>query len=343
MSSVSIGLLRRVQEYKSNAQTLETTVRGLPQEIQSMTIADAFVKAYSVINSPKYEKILVSISGGADSDVVLDICSRCDRDRKCTYVWIDTGLEYQATKDHLDDLEKIYGIKILRVRPKMPVPSACKTYGQPFISKKASEYIHRLQLHNFEWEDKPYDELIKRYPNCKSALMWWCNENRGGLLNISNNKWLKEFMILNPIPFKVSNMCCQKAKKDAVSDLLKDYDLSIYGVRKAEGGARATGIHSCFSNKDGYSEYRPVFWYSNLDKKEYCDACDICHSDCYTEYGLKRTGCCGCPFGRDFEYELKVVRKYEPKFYKAINNIFKDSYDYTRKYREFAKKMNYGI
>ncbi len=339
MNSVS-DLSRRVQEYKSNAQTLETAIKGLP--IESMTIADAFVKAYSVINSPKYEKILVSISGGADSDVVLDICSRCDRDQKCTYVWIDTGLEYQATKNHLDDLEKIYGIKILRVRAKMPVPVSCKKYGQPFISKTASEYIYRLQLNNFEWEDKPYDELIKRYPNCKSALMWWCNLNKAARLNISYNKWLKEFMILNPIPFKVSNMCCQKAKKDAVHDLLKGYDLNIYGVRKAEGGARSS-IPSCFSVKDGYSEYRPVFWYSNLDKKEYCDACDICHSDCYTEYGLKRTGCCGCPFGRDFEYELKVVRKYEPKFYKAINNIFKDSYDYTRKYREFANKMNYGI
>lgn len=63
-------------------------------------------------------------------------------------------------------------------------------------------------------------------------------------------------------------------------------------------------------------------------------------SKCYTEYGLKRTGCAGCPFGRDFEYELEVIQKYEPKLYKAVNNIFGDSYEYTRKYREFVKKMN---
>jgi len=43
--------------------------------------------------------------------------------------------------------------------------------------------------------------------------------------------------------------------------------------------------------------------------------------------------------GRDFEQELKVIETYEPKLYKAVNNIFGDSYEYTRKYREFVKRM----
>ena len=34
------------------------------------------------------------------------------------------------------------------------------------------------------------------------------------------------------------------------------------------------------------------------------------------------------------------MKKYEPKLYKAVNNIFKDSYEYTRKYREFCREMN---
>ena len=50
--------------------------------------------------------------------------------------------------------------------------------------------------------------------------------------------------------------------------------------------------------------------------------------------------CSGCPYGRDFEEELKIIEKYEPKLYKAVNNIFKDSYEYTRKYREFYREMN---
>ena len=42
---------------------------------------------------------------------------------------------------------------------------------------------------------------------------------------------------------------------------------------------------------------------------------------------------------RDFEYELEVIRKYEPKLFKAVNHIFGESYEYTRKYREFCKQM----
>ncbi len=303
------------------------------------TVVDNFVRAYALINSPKYEKILVSISGGADSDVVLDICVRCDKDKKCDYVWINTGLEYQATKDHLDYLEKKYEIKIMRVRPKKPVPIACKEYGQPFISKKFAEYIHRLQLHNFEWTDEPYEVLIEKYPHCKSALMWWCNMNRGGMLNISNRVLLKEFMIANPPTFKISAACCQKSKKDPLHKLLEGYDLNIYGVRKAEGGARQTAYKSCFDDNFGETDnYRPLFWYKETDKEEYCCHCDIEHSACYTEYGLRRTGCCGCPFGLNYEEEREIVRKYEPKLYVAINNIFKESYEYTRKYHEFVRQ-----
>ena len=34
-----------------------------------------------------------------------------------------------------------------------------------------------------------------------------------------------------------------------------------------------------------------------------------------------------------FEEELIAVEKYEPKLFVAVNNIFGDSYEYTRKYK----------
>lgn len=50
--------------------------------------------------------------------------------------------------------------------------------------------------------------------------------------------------------------------------------------------------------------------------------------------------CACCPYGRDFEEELKIIEKYEPKLFIAVNNIFGESYKYTRKYREFCKVKN---
>lgn len=310
----------------------------------NLTIFDSFVKAKSVIN--KHEKIIVSISGGSDSDIVLDIIEKVRGDKDVEYVWFDTGLEYQATKDHLKYLEDRYDIKIERERAVKPIPTSCRQYGQPFISKQVSEFMSRLQRNGFEWEDAPYEVLLEKYPNCKSALKWWSNKKGRGekksSFDISRNKWLREFIIANPPTFSISNICCKFAKKDVSNEIIKRHkaDLMVIGIRKAEGGARATAYKNCFSNnqdKGKANQYRPIFFYSNKDKEVYEHAFNIKHSECYAKYGLPRTGCAGCPYGRGFEYELDVIDKHEPKLHKACMTIFKDSYEYTRKYREFAQ------
>lgn len=83
---------------------------------QNQTIGDNLVRAWSKINSPKYKKIKCSISGGSDSDVMLDICCQCDKSNKIEYVWFDTGLEYQATKEHLKYLEKNMVLKLSLIK-----------------------------------------------------------------------------------------------------------------------------------------------------------------------------------------------------------------------------------
>lgn len=312
-------------------------------------IQNAFAKANSIIS--KFERPACSISGGGDSDIMLDIMSKVDTEHKVIYVWFDTGIEYQATKNHLDYLEEKYGIHIQREKAVKPIPSACKEYGQPFLSKQVSEMISRLQVHGFQWEDEPFDVLIKKYPKCKCALLWWTNgrsSTSGGCsrFNIEYNKFLKEFMIANHPKFKISNKCCEYAKKKVAHQFGKklDCDLDVIGVRKAEGGARASAYKNCFSDNNAKaSQYRPLFWFTNNDKITYENIFNVKHSDCYEIYGLKRTGCVGCPYGRKLNEELAIVEKYEPRLLKAINNIFKDSYEYTRQYHQFVaeqKKMS---
>lgn len=109
---------------------------------------------------------MCSISGGSDSDIVLDIIHKVDIDRKVKYVWFDTGLEYAATKRHLDYLEKRYDIEIVKIRAKTTIPLSCKKYGQPFISKIVSKNIESLQRYNFDFSkeiDNDYIRMIKTY------------------------------------------------------------------------------------------------------------------------------------------------------------------------------------
>lgn len=324
--------------------SLTDVLNSLPN-FKSDEIIKAFIKGYSIINNSMYERPICSISGGSDSDIMLDIIYRIDEQKKVTYVWFDTGLEYKATKEHLKYLEDRYGIEIRRERAVKPIPLCTREYGQPFLNKYVSEHLGRLQDHNFSWEDGSFEYLNNKYPNCVGSIKFWCNHypvHDGFItsrLNINYIRGLKEFIIDNPPQFRISNKCCYYSKKKPSHDLFKQIngDLVIIGVRKAEGGIRSLQYKNCYIQGD--SQYRPLFWFKNEDKAEYERAFNIKHSDCYSKWGFIRTGCVGCPYSRNLTNALKTICIFEPNMYKAVNNVFKDSYEYTRQFRQFIGEM----
>lgn len=303
---------------------------------------DAIFKADVQVR--RHHKIGVAISGGSDSAIMTDMVWMLDKDKKAIYYWMDTGLEYYATKRHLAELENKYGIEIVKLSAKKSIPTCCKEYGVPFLSKRVSHLISRLQAHGFDWKDGAIADLEKKFPNCRLALRWWCNDfGEKSRFNIDCNRWLKEFLIENPPDFAISDQCCNFAKKSVAKEFIRDsdIDLNCVGVRRSEGGVRATAYKSCYTPSDGggVDQFRPIFWLNNHSKQVYKEARGITYSDCYEVWGLERTGCAVCPFGKNFEFELECVKRYEPKFYLAVQAIFGKSYEYTRKYREFQKKM----
>lgn len=323
--------------------TMDDILESTPK---NKAIFESIISTKPKIENPCYKNIVCSISGGADSDIVLDLISKLDTEGKVKYIFFNTGIEYDATKKHLKYLEQRYGIKIEEIKPKIPVPLCCNKYGEPFLSKQISEWIMRLQKHGFQWEYGDFKELYKKYPKCKAALRWWCNmwpKKKNGdesAYNINYTPYLKEYMHENPPDFNISNKCCHYAKKLLAENYKRKnrIDLSITGIRKAERGARQRAYKTCFSsNDDGVDEYRPIFWYKKTDIDAYKTHYHIQNSDCYTEYGLDRTGCACCPYGANFEKELEAARIHEPNLFKAANNIFRNSYEYTRKYYEFRR------
>lgn len=321
-------------------------------------VIDAYYKCRTYLSNHK--NIMVSYSGGADSDIVIDFVIKTLEDKhykdllknkNIRFVFYDTGIEYDATKRHIDEVEKKYGIEIERIKAEIPVPLGCKEYGLPFLSKFASEMIERLQKHNFDFKNdgwKSFEELKEKYPKAVCALAWWCNTyparaGKVSTFNINAFKYLKDFMIENPPDFKISNKCCKGAKKDPSKEYQKKnkIDLKILGLRKAEGGIRTAAIKSCFREGGKYKvdEYFPIWWFTDDTKEQYKSLCGIKYSDCYEKYGFKRTGCAGCPFSSKFDEELEEIKQHEPKLYIAINNIFGKSYEYTRKYKKYKEEM----
>lgn len=292
-----------------------------------------------------FTNIQVSLSGGADSDTMLDIIEKCRYPHNnIYYVFFNTGLDYDATRRHIKYLEEKYGIEMIKQSPKKSIPTTCKQDGQPFLSKKISDYIGRLQNHGFQWEDEPIEVLTKKYDNCLTALKWWTNTwGEGSQFNIEKRRFLKEFMVMNPPTFKISAKCCDFAKKLVAKQFHKDYqiELECTGVRKAEGGARSTAFKNCFTpdNKEHISTYRPIFWFTKEDRATYKRFFKLTYSDCYEKYGMTRTGCPACPFGGNFDEELLIIERNEPKFSKAVNKIFGDAFEYQRAYYKFRDEM----
>ena len=184
-----------------------------------------------------HDNIVCSVSGGADSDILVDMTWRLDPDAKTKYVFFDTGLEMKATREQIDFLQKKYGIEIKTIKPKQPVAYVVRKHGYPFHSKLFSEFISRLQRHGFKWEDRPFSELLAEYPDCKAALRWWCNAWKDGphkplSTEIASAAYLKEFMVKNPPAFPISPKCCDFSKKRPAKEAAQNADLTLIGIRK---------------------------------------------------------------------------------------------------------------
>lgn len=269
-----------------------------------------------------HERIAISVSGGSDSDCIVHlVCTYFPEFlEKCKFVFVNTGLEYDATKRHLCDLEKRYGIEIDRIRGKSVV-TAIRKYGVPILNKAKSKNI------NLYLRGTPKGEYLVFQAD--GALYSFTKSER------ELARYLKENGIM------VSSKCCDISKKEPLYQYMKQNhtDLNVSGERKAEGGVRATVNKSCFSeNVHGIDKYMPLFWWSDETKRIFKKTEGIRYSDCYEVWGMKRTGCVGCPFGKDTAHELELMYQYEPKLYKAVMAVFGQAYELTDRFNCRRKK-----
>lgn len=303
-----------------------------------------------------------SYSGGADSDIMLDLI---ERTRKAydlppvKYGFFNTGIEMDATKRHVKEVAEKYGVEITTYRPKVNVVTATRRYGQPFVSKIMSSGLEQVQLKHIplsihdeynQATDKKAKrmELKERFPGCESAINFLCCCNSQGeprpniQLVINSNKWMLDFIKENPINFKVSNKCCTYCKKNCAHDVQKNFEMVITGERRDEGGMRSVprqdNTSLCFTESaSGQFRLKPLYYVSDKDKAWYKEHYGIKYSDAYEVYGFKRTGCCGCPISYKAVEELEILKQYEPNLVKAAWNVFGDSYRYRQQYNAYKK------
>lgn len=313
----------------------------------------------------EHPKAICSYSGGADSDIMIDII---ERTRELfglppiRYVFFNTGLEMQATKDHVKAVAEKYGVEIEEVRPKIGIVTAARRYGVPFVSKIMSAGLSEWQKKGVplsitreyeQAEDKAAkrQELRERYSKCESVINFLCCCNSAGeprpniQLVINSSRYMRDFIAQYPPDFAINAKCCDYCKKQIAHKAQKNYEMVITGERRAEGGMRSVprkdNTALCFGETaSGQYRLRPLYYVSDADKAWYKDYYGIRYSDAYEVYGLTRTGCCGCPISYKAVEDLEKIRPYEPNVVKAAWNIFGKSYEYRAKYIEYkARRM----
>jgi 3'-phosphoadenosine 5'-phosphosulfate sulfotransferase (PAPS reductase)/FAD synthetase len=321
----------------------------------------AAIKSIIAKRLTEYPKAICSYSGGSDSDIMLHLLETVRKQfllPPIKYIFVNTGLEIVATKRHVEEVQNIYDVEIETIRPKMSIITSARKYGIPFISKVISDRLKNIYLHNTPFElfyeyqktenkQSFMEYLYKKYPNQKQGLQFICSCNTKGVfkdntqISIISTKYLLEFLIENRPNFKISAECCNKCKKQPLKKAQKGYELIITGERYCEGGERTAmkDKNTCFLEY-GENQYRlkPIFFLTNEDKRLYKDYYNIKFSNAYELYGLKRTGCCGCPISATAVKDLELIGEYEPNIKKAAWNIFGDSYLFRQQFNEFKRK-----
>lgn len=310
----------------------------------------------------EHPNAICSYSGGADSDIMIDIIERTRETfglPPIKYVFFNTGLEMKATKDHVKEVSAKYGVEIEEVRPEISIIQSARIHGIPFVSKIMSSGLSEWQKKGIplfiaeeydQAEDKAAKrkELKERYPKCESVINFLCCCNSAGeprpniQLVINSSKYMRDFIGDYPPDFKISAKCCDYCKKNIAYKVQKGYDMVITGERRDEGGMRSVPRKDCTTmcfteTANGQYRLRPLYYVSDSDKAWYKEQYNIKYSDAYEVYGLTRTGCCGCPISYKAVEDLEKIRPHEPNVVKAAWNIFGKSYEYRKKYNEYKK------
>jgi len=255
--------------------------------------------------------VSVSISGGKDSAVLLDLARRCFPDIEA--VFVDTGLEYPEVREIAKSTENVTVL-----RPALRFDEVVKIHGWCYPSKDVAHTIYYARKGS-EWALRRMKGLGPDYlPN-------GFNHDRYG-------KWA----FLLDAPFIISAKCCDIMKENPLHRFSKvSGKYPIIGMMAIESQRRRkawfqTGCNG-FDTKQPKS--KPLSFWTEQDILQYIRQYNIPIASVYGDIvedkkgrlsttGEKRTGCTFCPVGchRDKINRFQRMSQTHPKLYDYCMN-----------------------
>lgn len=266
-------------------------------------------------------KAYVGFSGGKDSTVLLDLCRIIKPDIKA--VFCNTGNEYPDIVRFVRELKNTEGYNIEIIYPKMKPSEVLEKYGFPLISKDTSQNIYSVRQNPRSIQSRRALGLLQGY-KFRAEIP---------------KKWL----YLVKEPYNVSNICCQKLKKEPSSLFQKTTGLSpILGVMASESMLRTRtyinqgGCNVFSENGKGKNKSLPLSIWTEDDIWAYIKRRNLKIADIYYK-GQKRTGCMFCGYGCQFKDDNRLQLCYE--LYPKMYNHFMGYTNNGVTYREALRKV----
>lgn len=240
----------------------------------------------------QFDRYVLSYSGGKDSHFLYWFIKEWMHDEHIEIVGVNTSFEIPEIRDRIMRNSDVV------LHPSMNRWEIKERFGIPCFSKQQDEYIHRYQKGG-------------RTPNTMKAVM---GETIYGL-----NQTARDLLLSGSL-HKVSNKCCYYNKELPMMRYERETGKkAIIGVRQSESRTRQAKYTSCMRTNGNFT---PLYDFSDTLIDDVYKAFDIEIPSIYTF--VNRTGCAGCPYGRNCETELSLLPDLQRE---AAVKYFKESYD----------------
>ena len=241
------------------------------------------------------DEYYLSYSGGKDSHFLLWFIREYMGETRIPIVGVNTSFEIPEIRDRILKNSDIV------LHPELHRRQIKENYGIPCFSKQQDEYICRYQ-------NGSRSENTMRAVNGENTLF-------------NLNQTARELLLSGKL-HKVSNKCCKYNKERPMMQYGKETGRkAIIGTRQSESKTRKAKYNKCLTASGNFT---PLYDFSDelMDGlyKEY----NIEIPKCYTY--LSRTGCGGCPYGRNTGIETELAMLPRLQRIQTIK-FFKESYD----------------
>jgi len=254
----------------------------------------------------------ITFSGGKDSTVLSFLVDLALPNNKIPRIYSNTGIDFIAIRDFVREMATD-DPRFFILNPTQNLKKMFSEIGYPFKSKFHS---HLLDVYSRQGKTG----CVLKYAEPKANTPHSCPK-------------ILQFQFNEPLPYKMSDKCCYKMKKEPFKKYEKETGrvIGLTGMRRAEKGLREN-INCLVFSRGSLHRFHPLAPCTDDFIEQLIDeyAIPLCRLY-YSPFNFKRTGCKGCPYNIHLQEELDILEKFLPTEKENCEYLWREVYaEYRR-------------